>query len=67
MTVMRGEYEVAEKSKLPTNINHQALSPRRDPLAYAVGYQPFKIDQNQRSVTKIGLRMRFADSLTGEA
>ncbi|KAM3726151.1 LLGL scribble cell polarity complex component [Dirofilaria immitis] len=47
MTVMRTEYEIAEKSKLPTSISQQALPPRRIPLAYAIGYQPFKIDRNQ--------------------
>ncbi|KAL3982254.1 LLGL2 family protein [Acanthocheilonema viteae] len=47
LTVMRTEYEVAAKSKLPTNINQQALPPRRAPLAYAVGYQPFKTDKNR--------------------
>lgn len=50
---MRAEYEVAEKSKLPTNINQQALPPRRAPLTYTVGYQPFKTDQNRRSVAKM--------------
>uniref|UniRef100_A0A1I7VDV9 LLGL domain-containing protein n=1 Tax=Loa loa TaxID=7209 RepID=A0A1I7VDV9_LOALO len=47
LTVMRTEYEVAEKSKLPANINQQALPPRQASLAYAVGYQPFKTDQNR--------------------
>uniref|UniRef100_A0A158Q8B9 LLGL domain-containing protein n=1 Tax=Elaeophora elaphi TaxID=1147741 RepID=A0A158Q8B9_9BILA len=47
LTVMRAEYEVTEKSKLLTNINQLALPPRRAPLAYAIGYQPFKIDQNR--------------------
>ncbi|OZC11146.1 LLGL2 protein [Onchocerca flexuosa] len=47
LTVMRTEYEVAEKSKLPININQQALPPRRTLLAYPIGYQPFKTDQNQ--------------------
>ncbi|EJW83886.1 hypothetical protein WUBG_05201 [Wuchereria bancrofti] len=47
LTVTRTEYEVADKSKLPTNISQQALPPRQAPLAYAIGYQPFKTDQNR--------------------
>ncbi|VDO51629.1 unnamed protein product, partial [Brugia timori] len=47
LTVIKTEYEVAEKSKLPTNISQQALPPRQAPLSYAIGYQPFKTDQNR--------------------
>ncbi|VDK71514.1 unnamed protein product [Litomosoides sigmodontis] len=63
MTVMRGEYEVTEKSKLPTNINHQALSPRRVPLTYGVGYQPFKINQNRSYL----IQLRPAVAITAVA
>uniref|UniRef100_A0A915Q1R0 Lethal giant larvae homologue 2 domain-containing protein n=1 Tax=Setaria digitata TaxID=48799 RepID=A0A915Q1R0_9BILA len=55
LTIMRTEYEVAEKSKLPSNINQQALPLRQSPLAYSVGYQPFKTDQNRRHIAKISL------------
>uniref|UniRef100_A0A8R1TTH3 LLGL domain-containing protein n=1 Tax=Onchocerca volvulus TaxID=6282 RepID=A0A8R1TTH3_ONCVO len=53
LTVIRTEYEVAEKSKLPTNINQQALPPRRTPLAYPIGYQPFKTGQNQSCLIQL--------------
>lgn len=44
-------FEVVESSKLSTEVNRmQPLPPRRSPLAYPIGYQPYKTEDGQRFV-----------------
>uniref|UniRef100_A0A915BPQ5 Lethal giant larvae homologue 2 domain-containing protein n=1 Tax=Parascaris univalens TaxID=6257 RepID=A0A915BPQ5_PARUN len=47
-------FEVVESSKLSTEVNRmQPLPPRRSPLAYPIGYQPYKTEDGQSCIVQL--------------